>query len=95
MMLFPDYGRGENLKSTIILSYFGMPVLRVSSASFPDSEYAGGRPDGLIETWIFSDIKSLQRNHQVFHSSRAEAIQVHDHIVVNLRRKFAKLLEQE
>lgn len=70
-----DYSKGKNLASTVIND-----KLRVSTASFPRSEYYGGGEDALIETWIFSDDKRY-KSHQIFSKTREHALMVHNMIV--------------
>jgi hypothetical protein len=80
-----DYCCGETLAQAVIIipKFEDKKIpLRVSTAYFPHC--------GLIETWIFSHVKE-QRSRQIFHSTKEEAVKVHNFIVENLREKFRKL----
>ena len=70
-----DYCKGQNLASTVINE-----KLRVSTATFPRSEYYGGGEDALIETWVFSD-DGIHSRRQIFSRTRKHALMVHDMVV--------------
>jgi hypothetical protein len=70
-----DYSKGQNLASTVINE-----KLRVSTATFPRSEYYGGGEDSLIETWVFSD-DGIHSRRQIFSRTRKHALMVHDMVV--------------
>ena len=70
-----DYSKGRNLASTIISD-----KLRVSTATFPRSEYYGGGEDALIETWVFSD-DGIHSARQIFSRTCKHALMVHDMVV--------------
>ena len=76
-----DYSTGENLASTIIID----GKLRVSTATFK-SKY--GKLDALIETFIFSEDKSLFKTKQYIHKSRKSALRSHNRLVKFLTIKF-------
>lgn len=81
----------ENYAHDVILSYHGVPVLRVSTASW---EWFGEDPSRVrqMETWIFSDLKdfrSRQRTWSIWEVDRA--LKFHARITRILKRKFAYL----
>ena len=70
-----DYSKAKNLARTIIND-----KLRVSTATFPSSEYYGGGEDAVIETWVFSYDK-LHSSRQIFSRTREHALMVHKMVV--------------
>ena len=76
-----NYSTGESLASTIIID----GKLRVSTATFKDNY---DNDDALIETFIFSEDKSLFETRYYTHKSRKLALRHHLKLEKYLTIKF-------